>query len=81
MSPIFDRLHDIGTRAWLRFVQILNWVALSAAVVIVAVNAMYPKAVEDVASALPPVAKFAALAAWAALVHYAIRRAKVSPND
>lgn len=75
MNAVFERIHAVGTIAWVRFVQWLNWIALSAAGLIVAVNAMYPQAVAEATKALPPLAKLAVLAAWAGIVHYALRRA------
>jgi hypothetical protein len=81
MSPIVQKIHDIGTRTWLRFVQALNWIAVSIAGAAAVFNTMYPRAVEDLAGSLPPWAKLLVLATWAGLIHYSLRRAKVSPND
>lgn len=75
MDKVFERIHAIGALAWVRFVQALNWIALSAAGLIATINAMYPQAVSEAASALPPLVKLGILAVWAALVHYALRRA------
>lgn len=75
MNKLLERIHaDIAT-AWVRLVQTLNCIALALAGGAVAINAMYPKAVEEASAALPPIAKLAVMAAWAAIVHYGLRQA------
>lgn len=75
MNRLLQRISDAGAVAWVRFVQVLNWLALSLAGIAVAFNAMYPQAVAEAAAALPPLGKLAVLGIWAALVHYGLRRA------
>jgi energy-converting hydrogenase Eha subunit C len=75
MNQLLKRVHDIGVVAWVRFVQALNWIALSVGGLVVAVNSMYPQAVAEATKMMPPVAKLLVLAVWAGLVHYALRRA------
>ncbi len=74
---LIERIRAAGAIAWLRFVQALNWIALTFGGLILAVNSMFPRAVEEAVGSLPPAAKFAGLALWAGLVHFSIRRAKV----
>lgn len=75
MNRILQRIGDAGAVAWVRFVQVLNWLALTLAGLAVAFNAMYPQAVSEAAAALPPIGKLAVLAIWAGLVHFGLRRA------
>lgn len=76
MNRMIARIRDAGVIAWLRFVQLLNWLALSLAGVVVAIDAMYHNEVSKALDSLPPIAKLAALGAWALLVHYGLRSAK-----
>lgn len=81
MNPILQRIHDIGTRAWLRFVQALNAILISLAGAAVVVNQAYPGVITGAISKLPPIVGIPLLFVLGFLVHYSLRRAKVSPND
>lgn len=81
MSPIVQKIHDIGTRTWLRFVQALNAILISLAGAAVVVNQAYPGVITGAINKLPPALGIPLLFVLGFLVHYSLRRAKVSPND
>lgn len=74
-------IHDVGTRAWLRFVQALNWILISLAGSAIVVNSTYPGVISSAVNKLPPAVGIPLIILFGAIVHYSIRRAKVSPND
>lgn len=76
MNQLLEALREASMRAWVHFVQGLNLLAVAIGGIVIAVNSMYPTAVQDVAAALPPAVRLALLAGWAGLVHYSLRRAK-----
>ena len=78
MEKLVDRVHAIGTRAWLKFVQALNWIAISLLGSIVVVNATYPGVISGAVAKLPPVLGIPAILLFGAIVHYALRRAKAN---
>jgi hypothetical protein len=81
MNKVFQEIHAIGTRAWVRFVQALNWIMVSVAGSLVVVNATYPGVIANAINKLPPALGVPLIVIFGVLVHYALRRAKVSPND
>lgn len=81
MTILFERIHEIGTRAWLRFVQWLNWIVISLAGSLIVVHETYPQVISGAVGKMPPWVGIPAIILFGALVHYAIRRAKKSPND
>lgn len=75
MNRMIEEMRANLTMMWLRLVQALNWIALSAAGSVVAIDAMYHNEVSKALDSLPPLVKLGALGAWALLVHYGLRRA------
>lgn len=80
MAPLLEKIHEIGTRAWVRFVQALNWIAVSIAGSLVVVNATYPGVIAGAINKLPPVLGVPLIVTFGVLVHYALRRAKLTNN-
>ncbi len=76
MNKIIQRVHDIGAIAWLRFVQALNWIAISLFGSVVVVNQAYPGVIAGAVSKLPPLLGIPVIIVFGVLVHYALRRAK-----
>lgn len=76
MSRLVDRLHDIGALAWLKFVQALNWIAVSLFGSILVVHQAYPGVMAGYVSKLPPTLGIPLIIGFGLIVHYAIRRAK-----
>lgn len=74
------RIRNVSNRARAKFVKILNLGALAFAALVTAINSMYPTAVSDAAGALPPFAKLAVLAAWAGIIHYALKPISKTPD-
>lgn len=80
MSPLLDRIHAIGTHAWLRFVQALNWIMISLFGSVIVIHETYPQVIAGFVGKLPPIVGIPAIIAFGGLVHYALRRAKVGGN-
>jgi hypothetical protein len=80
MSPIITRIHDIGTRAWVRFVQALNWIAVSLLGSAVVVNEAYPGVIANAVQKLPPWLGIPVIIIFGVIVHYALRRAAKSAS-
>lgn len=76
MTPLLQRIHDIGVIGWARFMQALNAVAGSLFGMILILNAQYPSLIRDVTNGLPLWAQLGGVALFCLLVHYANRRAK-----
>jgi hypothetical protein len=81
MTSLLERIHEIGTRAWLRFVQALNWIMISVAGSVIVVHETYPQVISGAVGKMPPWLGIPAIFAFGLLVHYALRRAKASPNE
>jgi hypothetical protein len=75
MTPIIQRIHDIGAVAWVRFVQALNWIAVSLFGGIVVVQQAYPGVIANAVQKLPPWVGIPAILIFGIMVHYALRRA------
>jgi hypothetical protein len=78
---LLNRIHEIGTRAWLRFVQSLNWIVVSLLTSVAVVHEAYPSVIAGAVGKMPPLLGIPLILAFGLLVHYALRRAKKSPND
>lgn len=76
MNRALQRLHDIGAMAWLRFVQSLNWIAVSLFASVAIVHQAYPGVIAAAVGKLPPALGIPLIFAFGLLVHYALRRAK-----
>lgn len=76
MSPLLQRIHDIGVMAWLRFVQALNFILISLAGSVLVIHQAYPQLISGMIGKLPPIAGVPLLLLIGLLVHYALRRAK-----
>jgi hypothetical protein len=75
MNAIVQRIHDIGVIAWVRFVQALNWIAVSLFGGVVVVNQAYPGVIANAVNKLPPWLGVPAIMIFGIVVHYALRRA------
>jgi hypothetical protein len=78
MQVLLEKVHAIGARAWMRFVQALNWIAVSIAGSLVVVNSTYPGVISSAIGKLPPAVGIPAVVGFGVLVHYALRRAKLT---
>lgn len=75
MNALLQRIRAAGMNAWLRFVRILNWVAVSSAGAVLVVNATYPQVVASIIGGLPVAAKIIGMALWGLLVDRALHSA------
>lgn len=75
MTPILQRIHDIGAVAWVRFVQALNWIAASLLASVLIVHQTYPSLISGAVAKMPPWLGIPAIILFCAVVHYALRRA------
>lgn len=80
MRLLLEKIHEIGTQAWVRFVQALNWIAVSIAGSVVVVNATYPGVIAGAINKLPPALGIPGILIFGVIVHYALRRAKLTGN-
>lgn len=78
MNQLLEKIRDAGARAWLRFVQALNWIAGSLLGAAVIVQSTYPGVISDAVGKLPPLLGIPAILIFCVLVHYGIRQAKRS---
>lgn len=78
---MFEKIHEIGTRAWLRLLQGINAILIAGAGIALTINEAYPGTLANAVNKLPPLVGIPLIVAVGALIHYAARRAKVSPND
>jgi hypothetical protein len=76
MNQYLQRIHDIGLRAWLLFLQWANGLIGFALVGIAGLAAVRPNLVVELTTTLTPMQQTIAGILWCALVHYALRRAK-----
>lgn len=76
MNRVLERIREISLLAWVRFVQVLNAVAMTIAGSIVAIDAMYHNEISAAIGQLPPLLKILGLGVFGLLVHYGLRRAK-----
>lgn len=78
MNAVLERVRAIGARAWLRFVQALNLIAVSLLGGVVVVNQAYPGVIAGAVQKLPPIVGIPLIIGFGILVHYALRRAKLA---
>lgn len=76
MGKLLDRLRAATGTWWIKFIRALNYIAAGVGTLAIALNTMYPDAVKEVSNDLPAPAKFAILAVWVGIIHYATGRAK-----
>lgn len=76
MGVLLQRIHDIGARAWLQFLQSLNWIMVSLLGGAYVVNETYPDVVRSQIAKLPAYVGIPAILIFGVIVHYAARRAK-----
>jgi hypothetical protein len=75
MNAVLQRIHDVGTIAWVRFVQALNWIAATLLASVLIVHQTYPGVISGAVAKLPPWLGIPAIILFCAVVHYALRRA------
>lgn len=75
MNRVLQRIHDIGAVAWIRFVQALNWIAISLLGSVVVINTTYPGAISSIVNKLPPTLGIPFILTFGVAAHYALRRA------
>lgn len=76
MNALTARVHSIGARAWVRFVQVLNVIAASLLGGVAVVSQVYPGVISGAVGKLPPALGIPVIIGFGVLVHYALRRAK-----
>lgn len=76
MNALLEKIREAGTQAWLRFVQQLNAILMALLGGALVVHQSYPTLLGDLLGPIPVPLKAAALFAFGAIVHIALRRAK-----
>lgn len=80
MGKLFDEMRADIRQRWLRLVQGLNGLAVTIAGGALVVNQSYPDTFKSLLGSLPGKYQIAALFAFGAVVHYAIRQAAKAPK-
>jgi hypothetical protein len=80
MNPVLERIHAIGSYAWVTFLARLNALILTACLGVVMLNQTNPGVVATLTSKLTPTQQALASFAFCCLVQYALRRVKKADN-